>query len=264
MNETPANAATKAASKATSEAAPDAVSRALAAIGWDMAGPDIEKESFRRIETLCQDRMAALSPGEWRVARRLVHTTADPDIARLLRFAHNPIEAGVSALERGARIFCDSHMIRAGISRPKLRACSDAYPDAFPEDGQEGRGDPILCRSADPDVVGESKQGGTTRALCAVNKAHRLGELEGAIVLVGNAPLALARIARLVLEDGLRPALVVGMPVGFVNVCEAKELLALCPVPHIALMGRRGGSPLAVATLHALVEVVLDRRATRA
>lgn len=230
--------------------APEAVEKALAAIGWDMAGLDIEKESFRRIEELCESMIPRFAPDEWRVARRLVHTTADPEVANLLSFANGAIEAGVAALRKGARVYCDAHMIKAGLSKPKLAACSRDF-----------REENVLCRSSDPDVVETAKKTGTTRALCAVNKAHSLGELEGAIILIGNAPLALARISRLVLEEGLKPALVVGMPVGFVNVCEAKELLSLCPVPQIVLMGRRGGSPLAVATLHALVEVVLDGQA---
>lgn len=228
----------------------ETVEKALTAIGWDMAGPEIEQESFRRIEMLCEDMIPRFAPAEWRVARRLVHTTADPEVAKLLRFANGAIEAGAQALKTGSRIYCDAHMIKAGLSKPKLAACSKDF-----------REENILCRSSDPDVVEKAKETGTTRALCAVEKAHALGELEGAVILVGNAPLALAKISKLVLEEGLKPALVVGMPVGFVNVCEAKELLALCPVPQIVLMGRRGGSPLAVATLHALVEVVLDEKA---
>ena len=97
-----------------------------------------------------------------------------------------------------------------------------------------------------------AKLEGHTRALCSAEKARPM--LDGAIVLIGNAPLALARIARYILEEGVRPALVVGMPVGFVNVVESKDLLARCPVPQIVLEGRRGGSALAVTTLHAIME----------
>ena len=91
-----------------------------------------------------------------------------------------------------------------------------------------------------------------TRAICAAEKARPI--LDGAIVLIGNAPLSLARIARYALEEGIRPALIVGMPVGFVNVVESKLLAGTCPVPQIVLDGRRGGSALAVTTLHAILE----------
>ena len=110
----------------------------------------------------------------------------------------------------------------------------------------------LHCYISAPDVAARARAEGCARALCSAEKARPL--LPGAIVLIGNAPLALARIARYILEEGVRPALVVGMPVGFVNVVESKELLARCDVPQIVLEGRRGGSALAVATLHAVME----------
>ena len=110
----------------------------------------------------------------------------------------------------------------------------------------------LHCHISDQDVIDRAKLEGHTRALCSAEKARPM--LDGAIVLIGNAPLALARIARYALEEGVRPALVVGMPVGFVNVVESKQLLAQCDVPQIVLEGRRGGSALAVTTLHAVME----------
>ncbi|MCL2887682.1 MAG: precorrin-8X methylmutase [Betaproteobacteria bacterium] len=209
-------------------------------IRWDLSGTEIEEESFRIIEAEC-GLSAKLSLPEWRVARRLIHTTADPRIADTLVFRHNAIFSGLRALRLGAPIFCDSKMIRAGLSIERLRRLN---PDYGP--------DSLRCHISDPDIIARAKAEGLTRAFCAAEKARP--RLEGAIVLIGNAPLALARIARSILEEGLRPALVVGMPVGFVNVIESKELLALCQTPQIVLEGRRGGSALAVATLHAVME----------
>ena len=185
-------------------------------IRWNMSPAEIEQESFRRIEAEC-DLHRTLSAPHWRVARRLIHTTADMHIADTLVFRHDPVAAGLAALRRKAPIFCDSQMLRSGLSLPKLRTL---HPGYGPEDRAE--------------------------------KARPL--LDGGIVLIGNAPLALARIARYILEEDVRPALVVGMPVGFVNVVESKELLGRCPVPQIVLEGRRGGSALAVTTLHAVME----------
>lgn len=121
-------------------------------------------------------------------------------------------------------------MIRAGLSIERLKRLNPGY-------GPES----LHCHISDQDVIDRAKLEGHTRALCSAEKARPM--LDGAIVLIGNAPLALARIARYALEEGVRPALVVGMPVGFVNVVESKELLAQCDVPQIVLEGRRGAAP---------------------
>lgn len=209
-------------------------------IRWHLSAAEIEQESFRRIEAespLC----ATLPVEEWRVARRLIHTTADLTVADSLVFRHDAIHAGLRALRRHAPIFTDSRMLRSGLSLERLRRLHTDYS-----------ADDLHCHIGDPDVAARARAEGCARALCSAEKARPM--LPGSIVLIGNAPLALARIARYILEEDIRPALVVGMPVGFVNVVEAKELLARCPVPQIVLEGRRGGSALAVATLHAIME----------
>ena len=167
-------------------------------IRWNMSPAEIEQESFRRIEAEC-DLHRTLSAPHWRVARRLIHTTADMHIADTLVFRHDPVAAGLAALRRKAPIFCDSQMLRSGLSLPKLRTL---HPGYGPED--------LHCYITDPDVVERARTEGHTRALCSAEKARPL--LDGGIVLIGNAPLALARIARYILEEGVRPALVVGMP----------------------------------------------------
>ena len=228
-----------------SSATPDQIQAALASVSWDLPSLAIEQESFRRIEEECAATKDAMAPECWRVARRLIHTTADTGIAPLISFRHDAVTRGVAALKACAPIVCDSRMIQAGLSLAKLARCNPSYT-----------AEKVICHIADPDVAGDAARRKRTRALCAMDKARRAGELDGAIVLIGNAPLALAELVRLILAGEVMPALIVGMPVGFVNVLESKALLALCPVPHIALEGRRGGSPLAVATLHALLELV--------
>lgn len=208
-------------------------------IRWNMSPAEIEQESFRRIEAEC-DLHRTLSAPHWRVARRLIHTTADMHIADTLVFRHDPVAAGLAALHRKAPIFCDSQMLRSGLSLPKLRTL---HPGYGPED--------LHCYITDPDVVERARTEGHTRALCSAEKARPL--LDGGIVLIGNAPLALARIARYILEEGVRPALVVGMPVGFVNVVESKEMFMELDTPYIVAKGRKGGSNVAAAIVNALM-----------
>lgn len=208
------------------------------AITWDRDGAGIEAESFRRIEAEVDPAMRArFSDAEWRVARRLVHATADFSILPELEFSGNPCAAGRAALRRGALIYTDSNMIRAGLSVPKLKKFHPGYER-----------EAILCPVAEPEVAAYARERGVTRALAAVERCA--DRLEGCIFLCGNAPLALAGVIRL----GVAPALIVGMPVGFVNVVESKKLLDLVTVPFVRINGRRGGSPLAVATLHAMME----------
>ena len=146
-------------------------------IRWNMSPAEIEQESFRRIEAEC-DLHRTLSAPHWRVARRLIHTTADMHIADTLVFRHDPVSAGLAALRRKAPIFCDSQMLRSGLSLPKLRML---HPGYGPED--------LHCYITDPDVVERARAEGHTRALCSAEKARPL--LDGGIVLIGNAPLAL-------------------------------------------------------------------------
>ncbi len=216
-------------------------------VRWHLNAAEIEAESFRIIEQECTLH-ESMPLEQWRVARRLIHTTADMSIVQHLRFQHDAIASAKEALLRKAPIFCDSNMIKAGLSLARLQVVNPTYTK-----------DDLYCHIADPDVCAEAKRLGTTRALCSAEKARPI--LHGAIVLIGNAPLALARITRYILEENIRPALVIGMPVGFVNVIESKELLSTCPVPHILLEGRRGGSALAVTTLHAIMEYFTDEAA---
>jgi precorrin isomerase len=208
-----------------------------------MSGSAIEERSFEII-----DRELAghdFPPDQWEVARRLAHTTADFNILADLRFSHDSMDSGIRALKRGAPIYTDSNMIRTGISLAKLRSVNPAY-------GEES----LRCHVSDTDVVGLADTHGLPRSLYAVRKAKDI--LNGGIALFGNAPVALLEMNRMIKEEGVRPALVVGMPVGFVHVVESKEELMTLDAPYIVIAGRRGGSPLAVSVLHALGGLAVD------
>ena len=199
---------------------------------------DIEKTSLSII-TQELDRMGVVLPPEnAAVVKRVIHTTADFEYASTLQFTPGAVAAGIAALHGGTPIITDTTMALAGISKPGLAKL-----------GSTG-----MCFIADPEVVAAAKQDGTTRSVAAVHKAAAVSPQ--AILAVGNAPTALLTIAEEI-EAGLRPALVIGVPVGFVNVVESKErLFATCQnfhVPAIVAMGRKGGSTVAAAICNALV-----------
>jgi len=212
-------------------------------IRWNLSGEAVEAASFRQIEQEVDS--SRFAPGEWRVVRRLIHTTGDPGIASHIRFCNDPIEAGLAATRDLCPIYCDSNMIRSGLSLARLRRANPSYSR-----------ESIHCYIADPDVGAAARERGITRALVSVEKARAV--IDGAVVLIGNAPLALAGICRMVEAGEVRPRLVIGMPVGFVNVLEAKRWLEALSVPHIVIQVRRGGSPLAVAALHGILESLDD------
>ncbi|MHB8770961.1 MAG: precorrin-8X methylmutase [Syntrophales bacterium] len=202
-----------------------------------MSGPEIEARSLEII-----DREAPphpFGPAEWRIVRRMIHTVGDFAIVEAVRFSPDAVAAGVKAIKGCRTIFADSNMIRTGISLARLRSVCGFY-----------RKESIVCHVADDDVERMARRSGLPRSLHAVQKAKPL--LDGAIVLIGNAPVALMEISRMIVEERILPSLVVALPVGFVHVTESKEELMSLGVPYIATAGRRGGSPLAVSVLHAL------------
>ncbi len=208
-----------------------------------MTGLDVEKRSLAIIDDEAPRHI--YDQREWKVVRRMIHATADFSLIGMVRFSAEVIDSGIRALRKGARIYTDSNMIRSGLSLFKLAKCCAKYNE-----------DAITCHVADPDVAADARDKGLPRSIFAIRKAKEI--LNNGIVLIGNAPVALLELNRMIIEDGIRPALVVGMPVGFVHVIESKEELAGLDVPHIILMGRRGGSSLAVSVIHALLE--LERR----
>jgi precorrin-8X/cobalt-precorrin-8 methylmutase len=173
----------------------------------------------------------------WQIVRRVIHATADFDFKTLMRLSPDAVTAGIAALRRGCPIVCDVKMIIAGLNEERLAAY----------------GCKTHCFISDDDVIADAKQRNSTRAIEAMRKTHRLGLLDGAIVAVGNAPTALLELGRLCHDADARPALVLGVPVGFVSAAESKEVAMELPVPYIVARGRKGGSTIAVAILHALL-----------
>ncbi|MEJ2717781.1 MAG: precorrin-8X methylmutase [Deltaproteobacteria bacterium] len=202
-----------------------------------MTGEAIEARSFQIIDEEA-DRHG-LSDRQWAVVRRMIHTTADFSLVNDVRFSHDAIDSGIAALRSGTPFLVDSNMIRSGLSLVRLRqVCSQYTAEA------------VFCHVADKDVAQQSREEGLPRSLFAVRKARHV--LDGGIAVFGNAPVALMELNRFIVEEQVKPALVIAMPVGFVHVEESKEELMSLDVPYIAIAGRRGGSPLAVSTVHAL------------
>jgi precorrin-8X/cobalt-precorrin-8 methylmutase len=206
-----------------------------------MSGDAIEAKSFEIIER--QAPYHDLDERQWHIARRMIHTTADFNLVCDLRISSDAVDSGIAALRTGVPIYVDSNMIRSGLSLAKLR---QVCPDYGPER--------ILCHVADRDVAERAKEASLPRSLFAVRKAQSM--LDGGIAVFGNAPVALMELNRLIIEENIKPALVVAMPVGFVHVVESKEELMSLNVPYIALAGGRGGSPIAVSVIHALCSLV--------
>jgi precorrin-8X/cobalt-precorrin-8 methylmutase len=206
-----------------------------------MSGEAIEARSFEIIDQEADG--SRFTPDQWQIVRRMIHTTADFDLINWVRFSRDAIDRGKRALKAGKKIYVDSNMIRAGLSLARLRKAGPTYSASH-----------IMCHVADSDVAQSAKEQGLPRSLFAVRKA--IPALDGGIAVFGNAPVALLELNRLIAETGVRPALVIAMPVGFVHVVESKEELMSLNVPYIAIAGRRGGSPLAVSALHALCGLV--------
>jgi len=206
---------------------------------------DIEKTSMSIIQTELDRRGVVLRPDEAPVVKRVMHTTEDFDFAENLRFTPGAVEEGVAALRRGVPIVTDTNMARAGVSRPAL----------------ERLGGSVHCFMADLAVAETAQSRGTTRAVAAMRYAAE--RFPGAVLAVGNAPTALLELAER-MEAGLRPALVIAVPVGFVNVVESKERIwEVCEryhIPTIAAMGRKGGSTVAAAICNALLYIAVDRK----
>ncbi|MCK4492833.1 MAG: precorrin-8X methylmutase, partial [Methylococcales bacterium] len=156
----------------------------------------------------------------------------------LTRFHPQAVKSGVTAIKQGAKIVADVEMICVGLSKPRLTHFGVTTHHFI----------------ADMDVITTAKAENTTRAVQAMRKAHQLGLLEGSIIAVGNAPTALLEIIRLIQEEELKPALIVGMPVGFVSAAESKaDTELLNTTPWIVTEGRKGGSTLVVSAIHALL-----------
>lgn len=208
-----------------------------------MLPADIESTSMGIIGAELEQMGVTLPTETEAVVKRVIHTSADFDYVRNLQFTDGAVRWGVEALRAGAVIVTDTNMAKAGVSKANLAKLKGE----------------VYCFMADPEVAAQAKASGTTRAVVSMEKAAK--EYPGAILAVGNAPTALLKICELI-RGGLRPALVIGVPVGFVNVVESKEqVFQVCRefgVPCIAAMGRKGGSNVAAAICNALLYTALD------
>lgn len=201
------------------------------------AGRAIEHDSFAIIDAEAGPHNYTAE--QWPLVRRMIHANADFEFNGLTAFHPNAMVAGLAAvLKGGTPIVADVEMICVGLSAPRLKHFGMTTHHYISDD----------------DVIEQARAEETTRAVQAMRKAHRAGKLDGAIVGIGNAPTALLEVIRLIREEGARPALIVGMPVGFVSAAESKDLLmTVNDVPWVAIKGRKGGSTLVVAAIHALL-----------
>jgi len=207
------------------------------------AGQRIEHDSFAIVDAETGEHN--YTDAQWQVVRRMIHATADFEFNGLTGFHPDAIEAGLDAIASGAPIVADVEMICVGLSQPRL-AHFGVNTHQF---------------ISDDDVIADARAENTTRAVQAMRKAHKQGLLEGSIVAVGNAPTALLEVVRYIREENVKPALIVGMPVGFVSAQESKEEVSeLAEVPWLITHGRKGGSTLVVAAIHALLALAETRQ----
>lgn len=194
---------------------------------------DIEKRSFEIITKELGERK--LDPVQAPIIKRVIHTTADFDYADNLVFSPDAVEKALQALREGTPIVTDTNMGKSGINKTALKKAGSA----------------VYCFMADEDVALAAKERKTTRACASMEKAASLDR--DCIFAIGNAPTALIRLYELIQEGKLHPKLVIGVPVGFVNVVQAKELILGTDVPYIVAKGRKGGSNVAAAICNALL-----------
>lgn len=200
------------------------------------AGQQIEHDSFAIVDREVGEH--TYTAAQWALVRRMIHATADFEFNGLTRFHPDAVRAGVAAIFAGKPIVADVEMICVGVSRPRLAHFGVNLHQFI----------------SDADVISQARAENSTRAVQAMRKAHGLGLLDGGILAVGNAPTALLEVLRLMATHGIRPALIIGMPVGFVSAAESKAALAAVQdVPWMITHGRKGGSTLVVAAIHALL-----------
>lgn len=198
-----------------------------------MKPEDIETMSFQIIENEAGDH--GWSDDRWPIVRRMVHTSADFEYIRSVRFHPDAVTAGIAAIRSGKNIITDTTMALSGIRKKSI----------------ENFGGKVFCNVADPDIARMAKEQGVTRSKLAVDMAT--ADMAGGIYAVGNAPTALLRLMELIRQKKAAPALILGFPVGFVNAAESKAELLDMDIPYITNVGRKGGSNIAAAVVNALI-----------
>lgn len=196
---------------------------------------DIEKRSFEIISEELKKQDKKLNPQTELVVKRVIHTTADFDYADNMVFSDNAVEIAKKALKDGISIVTDTHMARSGINKGWLK----------------NYGGEVLCFMSDGDVAEAAKKNKTTRAAASMDKAAALSQ--PFIFAIGNAPTALLRLEKLIEDGRIKPVFIIAVPVGFVNVVQAKERIMKTGIPYISAKGRKGGSTVAAAICNALL-----------
>lgn len=194
---------------------------------------EIEYRSFEIIDA--QAGPHGFTTEQWAIVRRMIHTSADFDYIKDVRIHPMAVAAGIKAIRSGGTIFTDTNMARTGIREKEIA----------------GYGASVQCLMASARVSQVAAEKGITRARAAVDAV--IDELDNAVYVVGNAPTALLRLIELIREEKCHPALVVGLPVGFVNAAESKAELLDLETPYITNIGRKGGSNVAASAVNALI-----------
>ena len=201
---------------------------------------EIETRSFEIITQELGD--TPLVPGTELIVKRCIHTSADFDYAKNLCFSDHVVDKAIQAIKEGACIVTDTQMAKAGINKKALARY----------------GGEVYCFMSDEDVAKSAKENGTTRAVASMEKAAAMGK--DLIFAIGNAPTALVHLYEMIKDGRIHPRLVIGVPVGFVNVVQSKELIMETEVPYIVARGRNGGSNIAACICNALLYSIDNRR----
>jgi precorrin-8X/cobalt-precorrin-8 methylmutase len=205
-----------------------------------MRPDDIELLSFNIIDEEAGEH--GFNREEWSIVRRMIHTSADFEYMNSICFSGDPITVGIRTIRAGKNIITDTNMAWSGIRKKSV----------------ENFGGRVSCMINDKDVAAKAKEAGSTRARIAVDMSA--DELTDGIYVVGNAPTALLRLIELIGADQIKPALILGFPVGFVNAAESKALLTELNIPFITNEGRKGGSNIAASVVNALIILAEEDR----
>lgn len=204
-------------------------------------GQSIEDKSMEIIENEIGSH--PYSKDEWPIVRRVIHSTADFDFARqnMIVFHKNSISSGINALKNGCNIIVDVNGVIGGLNKENLKEF----------------GNKAICNISEPKIVEEAKKLNKTRAQTSMRLAA--SEMNGGVVAIGNAPTALVEVIQMIRENITHPALVIGIPVGFVCAVESKDELQTIDTPYITNKGRKGGSPCASAIVNALFKLLKEK-----
>jgi precorrin-8X/cobalt-precorrin-8 methylmutase len=207
------------------------------------ASTDTFAKSMTIIRGAIGDFLSTVPKEQISIIERVVHTTADPDFAKLMVFSDKAVEAGVAAIRAGAKVVTDVKMVKAGINEARVKRF----------------GGKTLTYIDDPRAITLAEKESKTRSAAAMQVAMSEG-LDGAIILIGNAPTAAFEVAAMVKQRLVKPALIVATPVGYIGAAESKEVVQTLPVPFIVNRGRKGGSAIAVAIFNALLAKAEEKK----